>query len=157
MKNYFLSIFLITLIFATSGLDAGQPPPPEEIQKTLTTFFNLLKENKIDQAYETVLVNTKIKGREDEVKALKKQTYDAIKMYGPIMGFEVIEQKRVGMSLLQVVCLSWTENVPLRWRFSYYRPGDRWKLLNILVDDRIDELFEANPPSNKAAEDRSSK
>jgi hypothetical protein len=147
MKRFFLSAVFLGLIFNLSMATAGQPPPPEEIQKTLTTFFNLLKENKIDQAYEIVLVNTKIKGREDEVKALKKQTSDAIKTYGPIMGFEVIEQKRVGMSLLQVVCLSWSENVPLRWRFSYYRPGDRWKLLNILVDDRIDELFEAPAPS----------
>jgi hypothetical protein len=144
----FCFCFLITSSFSI----AGQPPPPEEIQKTLTTFFNLLKENKIDEAYEIVLANTKIKGREEEVKSLKKQTRDAIKTYGPILGFEVIEQKRVGMSLLQVVCLSWSENFPLRWRFSYYRPGDKWRLLDIFVDDKIGELFDPRPSPTKPNE-----
>jgi hypothetical protein len=144
-----LSIFFILPIHS---IHAAPPPLPDEIQKTITIFFNLLKENKMDQAYEIVLANTKIKGREDEVKSLKKQTTEALTTYGPILSFEVIEQKRVGMSLLQIVCLSCSENFPLRWRFTYYRPGDKWKLLDIFVDDKIAELFdshssEKNPPA----------
>ncbi|MDD2708082.1 MAG: hypothetical protein PHV34_08740 [Verrucomicrobiae bacterium] len=127
---------------ATEGR-AAPPPPPEEIQKSLTAFFNLLKQDKIDEAYVLILANTRIKGRDDDVKGLKKQTRDAINTYGPILGFEVVEQRRVGTSLLQIVCLSWSENFPLRWRFSYYRPGDRWRLLDIYVDDSIGELFDA--------------
>ncbi|MBI4026152.1 MAG: hypothetical protein HY360_14290 [Verrucomicrobia bacterium] len=123
-------------------LPAAQPPPPEEVQKAISAFFNFLKESKIDEAYEVVLTNTKIKGREDEVKGLKKQTKDAIVTYGPILGFELVEQRRVGTSLLQVICLSWSENFPLRWRFTYYRPGDKWRLLDIFVDDKVGELFE---------------
>ncbi len=99
----------------------------------------------MDEAYNLILANTRIKGREEEVAALKKQTRDAIATYGPILGFEIIEQRRVGMSLLQVVCLSWSDHFPLRWRFSYYRPGDKWRLIDIFVDDKIGELFDARP------------
>ncbi len=139
-----LRLLFLALVFGlTSGSSqAAPPPPPPEIQKAITDFFGLLKADKVDAAYDVVLTNTKIKGREDEVKALKKQTHDAVGTYGPILGFEIIEQKRVGMSLMQVVCLSWSENFPLRWRFSYYRPGDKWRLIDIFVDDKVGELFD---------------
>lgn len=136
------SFLLLPFLFAASS-PAAAPPLPEDIQKGITTFFNLLKQQKVDEAYELILVNTRIRGREDDVKALRKQTREAIATYGPILGFETIEQRRVGMSLMQIVCLSWSENFPLRWRFSYYRPGDRWRLLDIFVDDKIGELFDA--------------
>lgn len=138
-----LSVLAFLLGAASSNLHAAPPPPPDEIQMTLTTFFNLLKENKLDQAYDLVLAGTKIKGREDEVKSLKKQTTEALAAYGPVLGFEIIEQKRVGLCLLQVICLSRSENLPLRWRFTYYRPNEKWKLLDILVDDKIGELLES--------------
>ncbi len=135
-----LRVALCLLPFAFTN--AAPPPPPEEIQKATTSFFNLLKQDKLEAAYEVILVNTKIKGREEDVLKLKKQTREAIDTYGPILGFEIVEQRRVGMSLLQLTCLSWSENFPLRWRFSYYRPGDKWRLLDIFVDDKVGELFE---------------
>ena len=137
-----LGLLLLGAALLAAPTRAAPPPPPEEIQKSITTFFNFLKQQKVDEAYELILTNTRIRGREDDVKALKKQTREAIATYGPMLGFEMIEQRRVGMSLMQIVCLSWSENFPLRWRFSYYRPGDRWRLLDIFVDDKIGELFD---------------
>jgi len=135
-------LILSALFVAITPAVTSPPPPPEEIQKLISRFFNLLKEDKIDQAYDVILVNTKINGREEDVKKLKKQTRDAISTYGQIFGFEVVEQRRVGMSLIQIVCLSWSEDFPLRWRFSYYRPTDKWRLLDIFVDDKVGDLFD---------------
>ncbi len=144
--------FLFLSLFLQQILVAAPPPPPEEIQKVITSFFNLLKENKIDEAYDMVLTNTRIKGREEDVKALKKQTREAIATYGPIFGFEIIEQRRVGMSLLQVICLSLSENFPLRWRFTYYRPREQWRLLDIFVDDKVGELFDTQTSRTNSVE-----
>lgn len=160
IPKHFSRAVATVLLLATLGLPltapvfAAAPPPPEEIQKAITAFFNLLKQDKLDEAYDVILANTKIKGREDEVKGLKKQTREALTTYGPTLGFEVVETRRVGMSLLQVVCLSWSENFPLRWRFSYYRPGDRWRLLDIFVDDKVGELFDARPPRAAAPDSK---
>ena len=139
------TLLLFGLGLAPADALASSAPPPEEVQKAITAFFNLLKQDKLDEAYDIILANTKIKGREEDVKGLKKQTREAITTYGPTMGFEVVETRRVGMSLLQVVCLSWSDNFPLRWRFTYYRPGDRWRLLDIFVDDKVGELFDPRP------------
>src|SRR4051812_7290908 len=106
----FRFIFPLFLLLSSFRIQAAPPPPPEDIQKVITTFFNLLKQDKIDEAYNIILTNAKIEGREDVVKGLKKQTRDAIAAYGPILGFEIVEQKRVGTSLIQIVCLSWSEN-----------------------------------------------
>jgi hypothetical protein len=141
--NRFILFLVTVLILQAPVLQAAPPPPPEEIQKTLTIFFSLLKEKKMDQAFDIILANTKIKGRENEVKSIKAQTTEALTTYGPILSFEIIEQKRVGMNLLQIVCLSYSENLPLRWRFTYYRPSEKWKLLDIFVDDKIADLLES--------------
>lgn len=145
--NIRLDLLRLLMLLSLIGLpkigQAAPPPPPDEIQKAITGFFTLLKEDKLDAAYDVVLANTRIKGREEQVKGLKKQTRDAINTYGPILGFEIVEQRRVGLSLIQVVCLSWSDNFPLRWRFTYYRPGDKWRLLDIFVDDKIGEMFES--------------
>lgn len=155
MEKLFIFAILI-LSMAQQQVHAAPPPPPEELQKTLSSFFGLLKADKVDEAYVVVLANARInKGKDDDVvKGLKKQTREAIATYGPILGFELIDQKRVGTTLLQLTCLSWSDHFPLRWRFTYYRPGDKWRLLDIFVDDKVGELFDRRPATHAPASDK---
>jgi hypothetical protein len=34
------------------------------------------------------------------------------------------------------------EDLPLRWRFYFYRSENKWKLVDLRVDDGIVELFD---------------
>lgn len=124
---------------------AAPPPPPEEIQKTLSLFFSLLKKDKVDEAFDLVLSNSKMKLSDEDLKRLKNQTREALLTHGPLLNFEIVEQKHVGLALIQITCLGWSENFPLRWRFWYYRPVDKWWLVDIFVDDKIGDLFEPGP------------
>ena len=52
-SRFFIVLTVMLLSLGGSFVaHAAPPPPPEEIQKTLTTFFNLLKQNKIDEAFD---------------------------------------------------------------------------------------------------------
>ena len=55
----------------------------------------------------------------------------------------------VGEHLLRRTCLSLNEDLPLRWRFYFYRSGDTWKLVDLRVDDALVELFEDSARAKK--------
>ena len=65
------------------------------------------------------------------VKALLKTT-----------GYEILEEKTVGSTLLRRTCISFNSDLPLRWRFYFYKTQGAWKLVDLRVDDGLVELFE---------------
>ena len=54
----------------------------------------------------------------------------------------MVENLEIGKSLVRTTCLSLNEDLPLRWRFYFYRNGDQWRLVDLRVDDGIVELFD---------------
>ena len=75
-------------------------------------------------------------------RGLKKRTQQALDNYGPVSGYEIVDEKTVGTSLLRRTCISLNSDLPLRWRFYFYRSEGTWKLVDLRVDDGLVELFE---------------
>jgi hypothetical protein len=117
----------------TKGLDAGQ---------VIDLFFLALQADKVDNAYDALVKNTIIAERAEDVAALKARTKEAIENYGPIRGYEIVEELSVGKNLLRRTCLSLNSDLPLRWRFYFYKGSGTWKLVDLRVDDGLVELFE---------------
>ncbi|CAN5742629.1 hypothetical protein BH09VER1_BH09VER1_10860 [soil metagenome] len=111
---------------------------PEEV---MNSFFASLKANQIDSAYDALVKNTVIADRADDVKSLKIKTKQALDSYGPVSGFEVVDEKVVGTCLLRRTCISLNSDLPLRWRFYFYK-SDAWRLVDIRIDDGLVELFD---------------
>lgn len=112
--------------------------PDEAIQ----AFFLALKAGQVDPAYDALVRGTVISERNDDVKQLKARTSQAIESYGPIAGFEKIGTLAAGNSLIRHTCISLNEDLPLRWRFYFYKGPSGWKLVDLRVDDGLVELFE---------------
>lgn len=108
----------------------------------LRQFFEDLKADKLDSAYQGLVKNTIISERTENIDQLKAKTRHALDNYGPVKGYEVVETLQVGDSLFRHTCLSLNEDVPLRWRFYFYRSGSLWKIIDLRVDDGIADLFE---------------
>src|SRR3989344_4984418 len=136
----FLELGLLLLI--CGQLLATEPPPPEELTQMTVNFFELLKKDKVEQAYDELLKSSKIDSKKEDVIQLKQQTREALKTFGPVLGFELLEHKRMGFSLMQLVYFSMQEERPLRWRFTFYRPKDKWRMVNIQLDDQAISFFE---------------
>ena len=136
----FLVLGLLLLI--CGQLLATEPPPPEELTQMTVKFFELLKKDKVEQAYDELLKSSKIDSKKEDVIQLKQQTREALKTFGPVLGFELLEHKRMGFSLMQLVYFSMQEERPLRWRFTFYRPKDKWRMVNIQLDDQAISFFE---------------
>lgn len=162
-----MRLFCLLCVLSTSALLAQEPPPkerlvfppgakvpvassdatPAPLGKTLSPadavefFFAALKSNQVDGAYDALVKNTIIADRADDVKSLKDRTKQALDNYGPINGYEVVDEKTVGTCLLRRTCVSLNSDLPLRWRFYFYKT-DAWRLVDIRVDDGLVELFD---------------
>ncbi len=117
----------------------GKPSSPDDI---LTAFFLALKADQVDAAYDALVRNTIIAERQKDVDGLKAKTKEAIDGYGPISGYEVVDEREVGTVLMRRTCISLNSDLPLRWRFYFYKTQGEWRLVDLRIDDGLVELFE---------------
>jgi len=153
----FASCVLATVLAATPVF--GQPESKEEKPETalvvqtatpaslIKEFFQLLTEGRVDTAYDHLLKETKIAEMPKDVEMLKAQTREAIRVFGDINGYDVIEDKKVGSgnNLMRLTCISLGKKFPIRWRFYFYNAAasgnSMWKLIDIRIDDRLLDMF----------------
>jgi len=136
------------MIFPPSSTEPAPTPvplsknKPEDPGAVIGAFFLALKAGQVDAAYEALIRNTIIAERKENVTQLKESTNKALDSYGPVTGYEVIDSLQVGSCLVRQTCISLNQDLPLRWRFYFYRSGGVWKLVDMRVDDGLVELFE---------------
>ncbi len=115
------------------------PPEPAQIVRA---FFALLSNADIDGAYTNLMKGSKIGERPEEVRTLKAKTKDAIDIFGTIHGYDLVDIKPVGERLMRATYLSLGHELPLRWRFYFYKAEADWKLIDLRVDDKLTGIFD---------------
>ena len=85
---------------------------------------------------------SKIIEKPEDLRVLKQKTREAIDVFGAIQGYELVETKPVGTRLLRRTYLSLGAEYPLRWRFYFYLADNRWRLIDLRVDDRLAGMFD---------------
>ena len=125
-----------------SPKQAPGPRRENSPSETIDMFFLGLKAGQIDAAYDGLVKGSVIADRREDVAGLKDRTRHALDNFGPISGYEVLEEKTVGSTLLRRTCISFNSDLPLRWRFYFYKAQGTWKLVDLRVDDGLVELFE---------------
>ncbi len=112
---------------------------PDEIA---AGFFDALKADRVDAAYDTLANEFALADRGDQEKSIREQTQKALDAYGPALGYELVREEKLGANLLRRTYLLTGAELPLRWRFYFYKPADRWKLIDLRIDDAIAEWFD---------------
>ncbi|HEY5778271.1 MAG TPA: hypothetical protein VIT00_06005 [Terrimicrobiaceae bacterium] len=128
-----------------SSASSKQAPGPRRgnsPSEAMEMFFLALKAGQVDSAYDALVKESIIAERREDVSNLKERTKRALDNYGPVSGYEVVDEKTVGSSLLRRTCISLNADLPLRWRFYFYKFENTWKLVDLRVDDGLVELFE---------------
>jgi len=120
--------------------------PGESVDKIVDSFFALLGKGQIDEAYDDLTAGTDIAKKAGYVGILKSKTTDAVKVFGEFQGYELINIKNIGTHLMCASYLSLGKNLPLRWKFYFYKSDQTWRFIDIRVDDGLVNMFEdANP------------
>lgn len=128
---------------------AAQPQPlasgpirPADPIDALDAFFSALKSGQVDAAYDALVAGTIIADRREDVAGLKAKTKQALDSYGPVGGYEPVETVEIGTCLRRHTCISLNQDLPLRWKFYFYRNAAGWRLVDLRVDDGLAELFD---------------
>jgi hypothetical protein len=145
MHRLFLALILI-LTLAASGQDKPAPKPapvvPDVPMKMAEEFFASLEKGQIDEAYANLTKGSKIIEKPEDLRVLKQKTKEAVEVFGTIQGYELVETKPVGTKLMRRTYLSLGAEYPLRWRFYFYLADNRWRLIDLRVDDRLAGMFD---------------
>jgi hypothetical protein len=148
MKNTLcFPLFLLLLCAAPAAQQDALAPTV-----LIANFFDSLKKGEIDKAYDELVKGTKIAERPKDIATLKGKTTEAVALFGPIQGHEILETKLVGSHLARFTCLSLGKNFPLRWRFYFYLAEPSWRLIDIRVDDRLADIFEEGEQADGAVQ-----
>ena len=123
------------------------PAPPEPPKRTpdqiVATFFDTLKADRVDDAYDTLKAEFAMADRGDsEAKGMRAQTQKALDAYGPMLDYELVKEEKLGTHLMRRTYVLVGEILPLRWKFYFYKPADRWLLIDLRIDDAIAEWFD---------------
>ncbi len=123
---------------APAPTSSASGSPTEKIE----LFFLALKAGQTSAAYDALVRDTPIAGRPDDVAALKERSETAIDQFGPVAGYEILDERTVGSHLLRRTAISLNTDLPLCWRFYFYRTTGGWRLVDLRVDDAIARLFD---------------
>jgi hypothetical protein len=123
----------------TAAAPQGPIRTPDQI---IGTFFAALQADKVDAAYDTLDAEFAMMDRGDQSKAMRAQTQKALDAYGPVLGNELVREEKFGTHLMRRTYLLVGEQLPLRWKFYFYKSGDRWKLIDLRIDDALVEWFD---------------
>ena len=61
--------------------------------------------------------------------------------FGKPTGVEFIQEEKLGKSFVRYYYLHKFENHAIYWRFTYYKPNDKWKVNGITFRDDLEFLF----------------
>ena len=132
-----------------STKQASGPRRENSPSETIDMFFLGLKAGQIDAAYDGLVKGSVIADRREDVANLKDRTRHALDEFGPISGYELLEEKTVGSTLLRRTCISFNSDLPLRWRFYFYKAQGTWKLVDLRIDDGSGGAFRGKYPPTK--------
>jgi hypothetical protein len=79
--------------------------------------------------YETLVANT------------RAQRGLAGTRYGKVIGYECVDKKAVGQSLVRITCLEKTDKHALPWRFYFYKTPSGWVLNSFNWSDNFTTVF----------------
>jgi hypothetical protein len=147
----FSLLLLFVLSLAASGQEksgtrpeatAPVVPAGDVPMKMADEFFALLEKGQIEDAYANLTKGSKIIEKPEDLRVLKQKTKEAVEVFGAIQGYELVETKPVGTKLMRRTYLSLGAEYPLRWRFYFYLANNRWRLIDLRVDDRLAGMFD---------------
>lgn len=140
MKRITFPLVCSFLIFAISAYSESKAVP-DPVAKEVSSFFETLQKNEVEKAYQLIMEGSPIGTTSQQVQNLMNQTKNAISLYGSFGSYEFLSTESIGTSVIRITYITKNQGYPLRWAFTYYKPGQSWILIHVVFDDKIEPLF----------------
>ena len=125
----------------------------------ITSAATLKSENELRPFVESVMVKVGLNDLDGAFKAIhpfvvisdsefqsavlssKSQREQYGSRYGKAVGYECIDQKKVGEFLVRILCVEKTERHAMPWNFYFYKSPKGWVLNSFTWNDQLPAIF----------------
>ena len=116
-----------------SAAVAGDPREKAE------AFFGTVTQGDTAKAFDTLFDGSIIRANKPEASfALRQQLDTGLRVYGKPVGFDLVESKSFGASLVRLVYIFRLEKYPLTFEFFFYQNGQAWLPIDVRFNDKLD-------------------
>lgn len=125
------TLVLLSILLISGGLKAQS----DSLSAWCGQFFNELIDGKSHEAL-LVLYQDSPEIVEDTA-AWNEMVYQLDQMteaYGPIFGYDSIQQKNLGESFMLLTYMGKYQYEPVRFTFEFYKPNKRWEIYGFAFD-----------------------
>lgn len=134
LRNISLLLLLALLPFCMQAQKLSNPLSKE--------FFKLYEKAPNDALDFLFASNKWMEVKKDAVDNLKLKLRQATSRMGAYIGYEQIGEVSIGSSVMIQAFIVKYERQPLRFTLKYYKPNDKWIILNFSYDEDLDDDLE---------------
>ena len=145
MKKKILMIFVVAVLI-TIPVFGATLPNETDAKELADKIITKISSGDIDSGFNLMKPYIPLSGADIDAAAAKAKTQleQYGKVYGKLIGFEYIDSRRIGDSLVRIRYVVKAENTALTWIFIFYKGADGWALNNFEWQDKAAYLFEHN-------------
>lgn len=134
------TIKIVVAAFLGLVLCSAAVPEEADYQTRAEIFLAGIIEKEVDKSYDELFSNSLIASKSQMVKLQKENTWTVLNTYGKLLDYEFVKQQEYGDSVVRLVYVLKSEQIPLIWEFYFYKPVSDWTLVNITFDTKYDLL-----------------
>ncbi len=133
--------FLVALVSVSLTLAGTAAPVSDSAtpREKAGAFFDTIVQGDAAKAFDTLLAESAISANKPEASYnLRRQLQTSQTAYGKPLGFDLVEEKTFGTSLVRLVYIFRLERAPLTWEFFFYGNGKTFLPIDVRFNDKLD-------------------
>lgn len=137
IRSFFV---LMVLVFYSANLFAAEA---SSYQARAQKFLQTIVDGQVDEAYDELFKDSPIlKLKPRAIDVTKQQTNMLVSLYGKKLGFEFIKKQAYGNSIIRLIYIIKTENIPITFEIYFYKPYSKWLPASVNFEDTFALLTE---------------
>ena len=142
------TVFTRSAAVAAPARNTGSATPREQIE----ACFGTIMQGDTAKAFDTLLDGSAISASKPGASSLLRQQMDAgMRAYGKPLGFDLVDSKTYGTSLIRLVYIFKLEKYPLTFEFFFYQNGRTFLPIDVRFNDKLDVYrYDRVPTTNDA-------
>ena len=146
-------LFGAALICLAPGVPAAPPADAATAQIKAETLFSTIIAGDDSKAFDGLLAGSVIAEKQSGAAySLRNQLENGMRLYGRPVGFDLVEAKSFGPSLVRLVYIFRLEKYPLVWEFFFYKSRGEWMPIEVRFNDELTPFKFDRPTAADAAQ-----
>lgn len=132
-----LKAVVLAAALALTSPALAQPAGPDAVTNS---FFGMIRSGEITKAYEGLGRGTVLDQKKLELRNVANQTASALQIYGKVIDWEMMSEKKLSEGYLIRNYMLRTERGPMFFNLHFYRGVQGWTIVNIYFTDILKNL-----------------